>query len=141
MGQSIFGMIIISVAFLAVFGGYQNQTLYSEFLPPGVTGPNDVNNYQNSIVVSSQGTPFGTVTSQNPTQDNNPIFNFVSKDIPNLLNAFATTASASIDLWFHIGLPAEIIYIFAVLIGSIMTVFAVYFAGTIALGFFGRFGQ
>lgn len=138
-GQSVFGIVIISIAFLVVFGGFQNQDLYDEFLPNGVTGPNDVNNYNTGITVSSTVDPYATVTSPNPTQDNNPLFNFVANDIPNFLNAFAKTAAATIDALFYIAVPVEIIYIFAVLVGVTMTLFGIYFVGTIALGLLGRF--
>lgn len=135
MGQSVFGIVLLGIAFAVAFGGFTNQGLYEGFLPDGVTGPNDVNNYQASITVTSQGTPYGT-TSTTPLQDNNPLFNFVSKDIPQYLNAFATTAAGLIDILSYIGLPQEISYVIIVFAAATMSLFAIYFAITAGVGFF-----
>lgn len=138
-GQSLFGIVIVGIAMLVVFGGFQNQDLYEEFLPNGISGPNDINNYQSGITVNSSIDPYATIPSGTPSQDNNPLFNFIANDIPNFLNAFAKTAAASIDVLSYIGIPREIIYVFGVFIAATMTLFGIYFVGTIALGLVGRF--
>lgn len=135
-GQSIIGMVLFGILFLVGFGGFTNQQIFEEYLPEGVTGPNDVNNFSTGITVNTGTEPFVTTTSSNPTQDNNPILNFVLKDIPRFLGTIAKIAASTVDALTYIGLPREIIYIFAAFIAAIMSFFAIYFGGTLILGFF-----
>lgn len=137
-GQSLAGIVIFAVVFLVAFGGFQNQSLYSELLPDSISGPNDVNNSLNDVTVSNSGSPYAIPTGQNPNQDSNPFLNLIFNDFGQYFNLFSKIFSASIDALTYIGIPQPIIYAVGVPILLFAGVFLVYFVINVAAGLIGR---
>lgn len=133
-GQSLAGMIAFILVFLAVFGGFQNQTILEPYYPTGVNTIGDINNQQNSITVSNSATPFATQTGTNPSQDNNPWQNSIIDDFNKALAFFGRMIGGLFDAITYIGIPKEIIYLFIVPLSVFAGIFTIYFVVSVAVG-------
>lgn len=135
-GQSLAGIIVFVTAMLLVFGGFQNQELFNDYLPNGITGPNDINTTASGITVSTTGTPFATTTSSTPTQDNNPWYNLIFDDFGKAFNLFTKMINGFVDVVSYIGLPGEIVYAIIVPLSVFAGIFLIYFVTGVAVGLF-----
>jgi len=139
-GQSLAGIIIFGVVMLVAFGGFQNQSLYSELLPNSVGGPNDINAGLTSVTVSNTGTPYATPATGSPASENNNFLNLIFTKIGEFYNLFSKMPSAIIDSLSYIGLPPIIVYVIGVPLLLFAGIFLVYFVVTVASGLIGKGG-
>lgn len=137
-GQSLLGIGIVVAAMLVAFGGYQNQGLFEEYLPDGVTNPNNIDN--TIVVVStSEGTPFATPSTGAVGQENNPILNLIFNQIGQVFKTIIELPGALLDILTYIGLPKQISFPILALAGFVIIAYLTYYIAQVGVGAFAGF--